>query len=499
MNPVLRRAVTATATSAASATTGQGFFRGSQRLSSTLSGTSNSRLAATSTASPSESSPPKKGFASLSQPSQPTGPSAGQVDVRLVSRLTKPVSPTRAQKHRPLAQSVPESAVLSESNSVLTLDFGGKASSFDSVWLRDHCRCPVCFHTETKQRLVDTFEIPLDIQISSATLSQNGKSIEITFQNDNHKSVFDLDWLRSNSYNPRVATMSEDVGRTFKLWGSEITKSIPVVDFDKVMAGDEGLAEWLNLIDKFGIAFVQGVPPTPEATEALGCRISFIRETHYGKFWDFTANNAHADTAYTGLALQSHTDTTYFTDPIGLQLFHITEFTGVGGKSVYVDGFNAAAELKRTYPEYYKLLTEVPVPTHSAGDPKVVIAPSPRAYPILNIDPLTKQLYQVRWNNDDRSVLNSKTLKRLGSDEPVSVKDFYAALKAWVSILRDPKYETWIQLEPGLAVIVDNWRVLHGRSAFTGHRRVCGSYHGYDDYRSRVRDLCYGRLGRLDI
>ncbi|KAJ3030462.1 UNVERIFIED_CONTAM: hypothetical protein HDU68_008878, partial [Siphonaria sp. JEL0065] len=331
---------------------------------------------------------------------------------------------------------------------------------------------------------------------------QNGKSVHVSF-GDNHQSVFDLEWLRANSYNPSVTPTSDVQKRTYNLWTSEITKNLPTADYNKIMAGDEGLAEWLSLIDKFGIAFIKNVPPTLEATEALGRRISFIRETHYGTFWDFTADfnaeNAHADTAYTGLALQSHTDTTYFTDPIGLQLFHITEFTGVGGKSVYVDGFAAAAELKRTNPDHYNLLTQLPIPTHSAGDPKVIMTPSPRAFPILNLDPLTNELYQVRFNNDDRSVLNSKTLIRLDTKEAVAVRDIYAALKSWVSILRDPKYETWIQLEPGFAAIVDNWRVLHGRSAFTGHRRVCGSYHGYDDYRSRVRDLCYGRLGRLDI
>lgn len=27
------------------------------------------------------------------------------------------------------------------------------------IWLRDHCRCPECFHPVTKQRLVNTFEV----------------------------------------------------------------------------------------------------------------------------------------------------------------------------------------------------------------------------------------------------------------------------------------------------------------------------------------------------
>ena len=29
------------------------------------------------------------------------------------------------------------------------------------IWLRDHCRCPECFHSITKQRLIRTFEVTL--------------------------------------------------------------------------------------------------------------------------------------------------------------------------------------------------------------------------------------------------------------------------------------------------------------------------------------------------
>lgn len=34
-----------------------------------------------------------------------------------------------------------------------------------------------------------------------------------------------------------------------------------------------------------------------------------------GGFWDFTADLAHGDTAYTNLALKAHTDNTYFVSP----------------------------------------------------------------------------------------------------------------------------------------------------------------------------------------
>ncbi|CAG8806074.1 20569_t:CDS:2, partial [Dentiscutata erythropus] len=84
-----------------------------------------------------------------------------------------------------------------------------------------------------------------------------------------------------------------------------------------VMQNKEDLAIWLKNIDEFGFCFIDNVPPTIKETEELAKRICFIRESHYGKFWDFTANMEHGDTAYTTLALKAHTDNTYFTDPSG--------------------------------------------------------------------------------------------------------------------------------------------------------------------------------------
>lgn len=36
---------------------------------------------------------------------------------------------------------------------------------------------------------------------------------------------------------------------------------------------------------------------------------------------------------------------------------------------------------------------------------------------------------------------------------------------------------------------MNNHRVLHGRSAFTGKRRMCGAYIGLDEYRSKLAVL----------
>ncbi|CAB4404256.1 unnamed protein product [Rhizophagus irregularis] len=351
----------------------------------------------------------------------------------------------------------------------------GQTSKFHNIWLRDHCKCDECFHKVTKQRLVDTFKIPEDLESESALPESNGIKIKWS---DGHTSFFRWTWLRRHSYDPQFVDFQPFLQKKI-LWDARIKEYPPTVKYEDVMKSEEGLSNWLLNIDQFGFCFVDGVPPKVEETEELAKRICFIRETHYGRFWDFTSNLEHGDTAYTSLALKAHTDNTYFTDPSGLQMFHLIEFDGTGGSSLLVDGFWAARRLKMTFPEAHKILSTIRIPAHSAGDPDTLIEPTPNAYPILNYNPLTNEIYQIRYNNDDRS-----TLSHLSSNE---VEAFYDALRKWNNILIDKENEYWVKLEPGRALIFNNWRVLHGRAGFTGHRRLVGAYLNWDDYRSKLK------------
>ena len=101
-------------------------------------------------------------------------------------------------------------------------------------------------------------------------------------------------------------------------------------------------------------------------------------------------------------------DLFFQTDPCGLQLFHLLSHTnGSGGTTLLVDGFYVASILKELHPESYDLLSRIPVRAHSAGESTALYTPSPPSgYPVLGHDPLTGELTQVRWNNDDRSVMN---------------------------------------------------------------------------------------------
>ena len=65
----------------------------------------------------------------------------------------------------------------------------------------------------------------------------------------------------------------------------------------------------------------------------------------------------------------------------------------------------------------------------------------------------------------------------------------YEAIRTWNRLLRNTDSEYWVQLSPGTAVVIDNHRVLHGRSSFDGRRRMCGAYIGLDEYRSKLAVL----------
>jgi trimethyllysine dioxygenase len=232
------------------------------------------------------------------------------------------------------------------------------------------------------------------------------------------------------------------------------------------------------MINCYGFAFVENVPTTLEGTRQLAERITFLKETFYGTLWDFKPNLKHGDMAYTSAALKGHTDTTYFSEPVGLQMLHLLEQTGMGGQSFLIDGFYVAEQLKKKHPEAYKMLSVLPVPFRFVDKNECYV---PEVMPILRHSSTTGELYQIRYNNEDRDVMNHL--------KPEEVEGFYQAFRIWTQLLRDPHYEYTFQLRPGTPVIFDNWRILHGRTAFSGNRHVAGCYLGHDEWTSRLRSL----------
>ncbi|OWP04030.1 trimethyllysine dioxygenase [Marssonina coronariae] len=358
----------------------------------------------------------------------------------------------------------------------------------------DNCRCEKCMNQDTMQRAIDTFSIPA--KILPKEVQTNKEGLKVTWAHDGHVSNYTWDWLLRHRSRTIPAVSKQENLDPLKYWGSSIGLEAPSVPYDEIMAGDKGVGSWTDKIRQYGFCYVDGCPATPEATKKLLERIAFIRVTHYGGFYDFTADLTMKDTAYTNFALPAHTDTAYFTDPAGLQMFHLLSHTeGDGGESLLVDGFKAAKTLLDENASAYDILSRTPVTWHASGNEGITITPA-KKMPVLNFQDLKEgqipRLLQIRWNNLDRGVV------ALREDYGMGAEKWYKAAAKWNEILNRKEMQYWAQMKPGSPLMFDNWRVLHGRSAFTGKRRVCGGYINHDDYVSRWRNTNFTREEALN-
>ncbi|RGP79968.1 trimethyllysine dioxygenase [Fusarium longipes] len=333
----------------------------------------------------------------------------------------------------------------------------------------DNCQCSACVNQDTRQRNFDTFELH---DIKPEHLLNHETHLEVKW-NDNHTSIHPWEWLR--------CWFRGGFQREFAV--DDIENDPPKVDYS--LGVEQIMADLTKKIWVHGFCLVENAEPTPEATEAFLEKIGPIRNTHYGGFYDFVPDLALADTAYTNIALPAHTDTTYFSEPAGLQAFHCLSHAAppdqdpekpLGGESLLVDGFNVAKILRKESPEAYDVLRRTRIPWHASGNKGIAIAPD-RTYPVIEADWETNKFHRIRWNNDDRGVVHL-----------FDAKPWYEAASKWNEIVRRETSEFWFKLTPGTIVIFNNWRVMHGRSAFKGTRRICGAYIPRDDFVSRYRE-----------
>ncbi|RWA08764.1 hypothetical protein EKO27_g6338 [Xylaria grammica] len=340
-------------------------------------------------------------------------------------------------------------------------------------WLRDSCRCSTCVNQATRQRNFDTFELPDDIRPSRWTANESG--LEIQWSHDSHVSFYTRDFLEPYIKGDRPEP--EDL--PLEYFGAEGHRGSTIEYGEFVKNETRAVGRLTDTIRRKGFALVTGVPTEPvETTKDLLEMIAPIRQTHYGGFYVFTPDLGVADTAYTNEALPSH-------EPSGIQCFHLLSHEGVGGESTLVDGFYAAQILREESLDSFNTLANLRLSCHASGNEGIAISPD-KLYPVLELDSNQNAVHRIRWNKSDRAVLPL----------PGNEMEWYKAARKFDEILRRKELVYQFQLKPGTVLLFDNWRVLHGRTEFTGKRKICGGYltaHpvSRDDFISRWRYTNY--------
>ncbi|XP_045763955.1 trimethyllysine dioxygenase, mitochondrial [Maniola jurtina] len=346
----------------------------------------------------------------------------------------------------------------------------GTSLVFEDCWLRDHCRCSTCYRTDTFQRTQHILDIP-DATINSVEFDRT----EILIKwNDNHESIYKSEFLSEFDYK----TWTNQRRSRPLLWrGKEVANKVAKVHVDKFLDSVEGAkAVFTSLVD-YGVALIEGVGVSLEATETVCKALGGIQHTMFGGMWTISNLLVHADTAYSNVPLAVHNDNTYFNEAAGLQVFHCLEHSnGTGGETILMDGFYGASQLKKEFPEDYEFLTTFEVEAEYLEDGHNFRY----AAPVIQVDKL-KDLQQIRFNVYDRSAMAFSSREEC--------RAYYRSLRNLSRYYENPECQWKFKLVPGLMVAFDNFRLLHGRTGFTGNRVLCGSYVARSEWLDKARAL----------
>jgi gamma-butyrobetaine dioxygenase len=323
----------------------------------------------------------------------------------------------------------------------------GPALGFPAVWLRHNCPCPDCRDPVTGQRLVDITQIS-NGPVATVT-AEFPDSVEVTFAPDGHRSVFSRAWLSAAAVDADADPRTED-GKV--LWRAASLDAVPAAGWAAYLASDAVRASVLDAVARYGVGLLRGVPVSAGMVTAVAETFGYVRETNYGRIFDVRVVPDPANLAFTSRAIAPHTDNPY-RDPVPtLQLLHCLRDASVGGETVVVDGFAAAAALREEDPVSFGLLTRTPIEFAYVDKETSLTA----CQPLIALN-ARGRIAGVRLNN------RSMQPVRLPHAEAEAV---YGAYRAWTAFVARPEFALGLRLAPGDCLVFDNTRILHARTAF---------------------------------
>jgi gamma-butyrobetaine dioxygenase len=326
------------------------------------------------------------------------------------------------------------------------------------------------------QRLGSTLDDPAEVRICDITPDGNG--IAILFDTNERLSLSP----ESAAGLVAVTDPCPEPGVWPVLWNRALAESFPTFDYrDYLLKPGHQHQALVNLV-RYGFVRLTGAPLQYGEIEQTIATFGQLRETNYGRIFDVRTKPDPENLAYSDRGLEVHTDNPY-RDPVpGLQVLHCLGNADEGGETCLVDGFMVAAQLKASHADAFDCLTMTPCHFHWRDDKTRLEAIAP----ILSLD-REGAVNTIRFNH--RSLGDVVT-------EPQNKPRWRAAYRAFAQALNSPDLTCQFRLNPGDVLIMDNHRILHGRSAFDGAKNgarqgrwLQGAYAEKDGLRSRLRVL----------
>jgi gamma-butyrobetaine dioxygenase len=347
----------------------------------------------------------------------------------------------------------------------------GSTSTFHYLWLRDNC--PALLHPSTKHRVVETSDIPDDVHPSEAHVDANG-SLIVVWAHDAHRSNYTARWLLDHDYSNGARHRPLALRR----WNANsIQASLPQASYPALCADDAKKAEFLHGFIAHGVGILRDVPCEPGTVLDVGRAFGELRTTSWGLVFDVISMENANSVAYTNLPLVTHTDEGYRDPAPTVQLQHFLRADAQGGESTLVDGFAIAEDMRIETPQHFVALANTMLDFHFADSTAEHHARSP----IISLHP-DGSIRAIRYSN--HSALPFLI-------DPNTMESFYSAYREFGRRRESAKYQLRIHMGAGDLYMVDNHRVLHGRTGFAsaGSRHLQSCYIERDELLSRLAVL----------
>jgi gamma-butyrobetaine dioxygenase len=338
------------------------------------------------------------------------------------------------------------------------------------LWLRERCQDPKTIDLRTGQRLEDPSDFDLQLGLTSVREVESGRyRIQFT---DGHEA----DFLAHEILAEAALPPGDHDTPAVQLWDGSLTAPPRVAWTDA--PSDALKASWLESFLELGFIIFAGVPTEPRTVLRVGSAFGYTRDTNFGAFFDVRSVPDACDLAYTSLFLDPHTDNPYRSPVPGVQLLHCLVNETSGGLSTLVDGFAAAEALRARDPEGFEILAHTPVRFRFRDTDTELVRSAP--------------LIELGGAGRIEAINFSPRLDYVPLAPPQELTAYFRARQALDHLLRSPQFEIRFLLESGDLMMMDNRRLLHGRTGFDpreGLRHLQGCYIDIDGPRSLYRVL----------
>ena len=346
----------------------------------------------------------------------------------------------------------------------------GTTSRFHYLWLRDNC--PQLQHASTRHRVVETSSIPIDIKPASASIGADGV-LRVVWDTDGHDSSWSHEWLRLHDYSNGITIRAQPL----TLWDASMVGEIPSASYPELIALPQTRLDFLEGFTRYGLGLLHDVPGEPGTVLDVAAQFGELRTTSWGAVFDVVSMEDANSVAYTNLPLVTHTDEGYRDPAPSIQLQHFLRADASGGASTLVDGFRIAEDLRRDHPDAFALLSSVVHRFHFAD----ATAEHENFSSIIELDG-AGAVRAIRYSN------HSVTPFLLPFDQ---MECYYKAYRLFGTMRESDHYQLQIPMSAGDLYMVDNRRVLHGRTGFSsgGARHLQSCYIERDELASKLTVL----------